>query len=403
MKKHLLKQLTEETSEALKTANASSYYQRVFKTVSQQFLIYAESTGIEVFSIDSGIQFLEEHYAMSQKIEDGRWRSIYLRCINAISEYHTTGHVDLYLAMKQREYHFPDSFKNSANAYIAYRRQIGIIPRSNQALMLYLERFFTFLQINGISEPSLIKIKDIFSFLDSLNCFEKSTINHTFRAVRYYLKYCYEHDIIDNDLFTNLPNPHYSRQSRLPSSYSEDEVNELLTSVDLGNPCGIRDYAIILLISRLGLRSSDVTNLRFSNIDWEKDTICLTQVKTGNPLTLPLLTDVGEAIINYLKNARPKTDSDHVFVRMRPPYTEFKSGAVGALVRVHLQKSGISLKNKKKGSHTLRHSLASRLLEHEIPLPVISEILGHTNTETTMTYLRIDINELKKCSLEVSL
>lgn len=88
---------------------------------------------------------------------------------------------------------------------------------------------------------------------------------------------------------------------------------------------------------------------------------------------------------------------------MRPPYTEFKSGAVGALVRVHLQKSGISLKNKKKGSHTLRHSLASRLLEHEIPLPVISEILGHTNTETTMTYLRIDINELKKCSLEVSL
>ena len=129
----------------------------------------------------------------------------------------------------------------------------------------------------------------------------------------------------------------------------------------------------------------------------------MTQVKTGNPLELPLLEDVGGAIINYLKNARPKTDSDHVFVRQVPPYTDFNPGAVGALVRVRLQKSGIHLEGKKKGSHTLRHSLASRLLEHEIPLPVISEILGHTTTETTMTYLRIDIGELKKCALEVAI
>ena len=182
-----------------------------------------------------------------------------------------------------------------------------------------------------------------------------------------------------------------------------NEVKKLLDSIDLGNPCGIRDYAIILLIARLGLRSSDVANLRFSNIDWEKEVIRLTQVKTGNSLELPLLEDVGEAIINYLKSARPKTDSDHVFVRQVPPYTEFNPGAVGSLVRVHLQKSGIHLEGKKKGSHPLRHSLASRLLEHKIPLPVISEILGHTTTETTTTYLRIDITELKKCALEVSI
>jgi integrase len=169
----------------------------------------------------------------------------------------------------------------------------------------------------------------------------------------------------------------------------------------MGNPCGIRDYAIILLLARLGLRSSDVANLRFSNIDWENDMICLTQVKTGNPLKLPLLSDVGEAIINYLKNARPKSDSDHVFIRIKPPYTEFNPGAVGALVHERLVKAGIRLEGRKSGSHALRHSLAKRLLEHEIPLPVISEILGHASTETTMTYLRIDINELKRCALEV--
>ena len=191
------------------------------------------------------------------------------------------------------------------------------------------------------------------------------------------------------------------RNSRLPSTYTAQEVRDTLSAIDMGNPCGIRDYAIILLLARLGLRSSDVANLRFSNIDWENDMICLTQVKTGNPLKLPLLSDVGEAIINYLKNARPKSDSDHVFIRIKPPYTEFNPGAVGALVHERLVKAGIRLEGRKSGSHALRHSLAKRLLEHEIPLPVISEILGHASTETTMTYLRIDINELKRCALEV--
>lgn len=275
--------------------------------------------------------------------------------------------------------------------------------KSNKVCSLYLDRFFTFLTKKKIFSLDALSLKDVLEFMESLSCYEKPTINHTMRAVRYYLKYYYENGFMEKEMFPKSPNPPYNRQSRLPSSYSADEVKKLLDSIDLGNPCGIRDYAIILLIARLGLRSSDVANLRFSNIDWEKEAIRLTLIKPGSPLELPLLEDVGEAIINYLKNARPKTDSDHVFVRQVSPYTEFNPDAVGSLVRVHLQKSGIHLEGKKKGSHTLRHSLASCLLEHKIPLLVISEILGHTTTETTMAYLRIDITELKKCALEVAI
>lgn len=181
-----------------------------------------------------------------------------------------------------------------------------------------LNVFLPFLKKRNISSLNTLSLKDILDFMTSLDCYEKPTINHTMRAVRYYLKYCYENDFMEKEMFSKFPNPHYNRQSRLPSSYSADEVTKLLDSIDLGNPCGIRDYAIILLIARLGLRSSDVANLRFSNIDWEKEALRLTQVKTGNPLELPLLEDVGGAIINYLKNARSKTDSDHVFVRQVP-------------------------------------------------------------------------------------
>ena len=396
-----LQQLADETLQALVKANASKNYQKVFKTVSRNFIVYAREHNIDSFSIDHGIQFLEDHYSMSQKMSEKKWNGVYLRCINAMAEYQLTGTVDMYLVSTRKKYYFPEAFKDSADAYLSYREYIGISSKSIQISRLYLSRFFAFLNTKNVMSLDTVTVPIVLEFLRSLSSFGKPTINSIMRTVRYYLKYCHDNEIMQEELFSKLPNPHYNRQSRLPSTYTEDEVRKTLDTIDMGNPCGIRDYAIILLIARLGLRSSDVANLRFSNIDWESDRIRLTQVKTGNPLELPLLSDVGEAIINYLKNARPKTESDHVFIRVQPPYTEFRSGAVGALVHEHLLRAGIHLEGRKSGSHALRHSLASRLLEHEIPLPVISEILGHVNTQTTMTYLRIDINELKKCVLEV--
>lgn len=401
METNKLQKLMDGAQEALAKANASGYFQRLFKTVSRQFVIYAEEHGIGTFSMDNGLQFLEDHYSMSQKMAEKKWCSMYLRCINAISEYQMTGTVDMYLTSARKECIFPEPFKESADSYIAYREKIGIIPKSIQISRLYLFRFFSFLEMKDIHSIDSVTVPVVLDFLKSLSSFEKPTINATMRAVRLYLKYCFENGFIQNNLFLKLPNPHYNRNIRLPSTYTAQEIRDTLSSIDMGNPCGIRDYAIILLLARLGLRSSDVANLRFSNIDWENDMIRLTQVKTGNSLELPLLSDVGEAIINYLKNARPKSESDHVFIRIKPPYTEFNPGAVGALVHERLLKAGIHLEGRKSGSHALRHSLAKRLLEHEIPLPVISEILGHTTTETTMTYLRVDINELKKCALEV--
>lgn len=352
-------------------------------------------------SYAQGAKMYSLNYWPFVRLAEKKWCSMYLRCINAISEYQMTGTVDMYLTSARKEYIFPETFKESADSYLAYREKIGIIPKSIQTSRLYLFRFFFFLETKSIRSINSITVPVVLEFLRSLSSFEKPTINTTMRAVRLYLKYCYENGFIQANLFPKLPNPHYNRNSRLPSTYTAQEVHDTLSAIDMGNPCGVRDYAIILLLARLGLRSSDVANLRFSNIDWENDMIRLTQVKTGNPLELPLLSDVGEAIINYLKNARPKSDSDHVFIRIKPPYTEFNPSAVGALVHERLLKAGVHLEGRKSGSHALRHSLAKRLLEHDIPLPVISEILGHTTTETTMTYLRIDIDELKKCALEV--
>lgn len=175
----------------------------------------------------------------------------------------------------------------------------------------------------------------------------------------------------------------------------------ILDAIDFGNPCGKRNYAIVLLLARCGLRAGDIADLRFSDIDWETQTISRIQQKTGNVLGLPLFNDVGEAIIDYLKNSRPESNSDHVFIQHKPPFTHFGGSAVGSMVNHLIWKAGQKTGKRKCGSHALRHSLASRLLENDVPLPVISEILGHTNTKTTMEYLRIDVERLRACALEV--
>ena len=397
-----LQLLMDETLEALAIAGASKWLQTVFKALSNQFIIYANERGLDSFSMDIGLQFLEDHYSMSQKIAEKKWNYMYSRCINTIAEYQKTKTVAIYIPYVPKDYDFPNGFKKSAESYISYRKKIGIIEKSIQVSRLYLFRFFTFLETKGIRSVEEITVSLALEFLQVLSAFNKPTINHMMRTVRFYLKYCYEDGFMKENLFPKLPNPHYNRDSNLPSTYTEEEVHNTLSAIDMGNPCGKRDYAIILLISRLGLRSSDVANLRFSNIDWENDRIRLIQAKTGNQLELPLLSDVGDAIITYLKDARPKSMSDHVFLSMNSPYTEFTPSAVGALVHRHLINAGVHIEGRKSGSHVLRHSLARRLLEHKIPLPVISEILGHANSETTMTYLRINIDELRKCALEVA-
>ena len=158
-------------------------------------------------------------------------------------------------------------------------RKQEFTQKSNKVFSLYLERFFMFLKKKNISSLDALSLKDVLDFMASLSCYEKPTINHTMRAVRYYLKYCYENGFYEyGDVLKASQSPLQQAKPFTFIVYCK-RSKKLLNSIDLGNPCGIRDYAIILLIARLGLRSSDVANLRFSNIDWEKESIRLTQVK----------------------------------------------------------------------------------------------------------------------------
>lgn len=369
-----------------------------FESTVNQLLNFMDSTGTSEYTTDVGMQFLRERYAFCPENPSEK-SAERLRCLQRLSEIQLHG--TAVLRGKRKGYHIPPALQEATAAFLARRRFEGITERNMGTVSLYLERFFNFLDTRSVAEIRQITGDQVQDYLKLLAGYSNQSKDHMMRTVRQFLKFCFQSGYHFEDLSPYAPNVHYEKRARIPCAYSYDDVTKLLSLVDRSNPIGKRNYAILLLIARLGLRSGDVANLKYENIDWENNRISLTQHKTGRPLALPLLEDVGLAVIDYLKFGRPKCDKAHIFVRHHPPVGPFQSGCIYGLVASYIGKAGLLTPGKKRGPHALRHSLASRLLEENVPLPVISEILGHANTNTTAVYLSIDVKKLRTCALEV--
>lgn len=262
---------------------------------------------------------------------------------------------------------------------------------------LYLNGFLGYLNRSGIYTLQEITERHILEFVSTT---ENNKIN-VVSSLRVLFHFWFENHLIDTDFELVLKNYKWVKQEKIPSFFTADEVRSIETSIDRSSGVGKRNYAMLLLASRLGLRASDIAHLQFSNIDWEKSEIRLIQYKTGNPISLPLLSDVGNAIIDYLQYGRFKSGSQHIFISSRAPYVPANKSIVCAAIDEVIRKSNVNIDNRHHGPHSLRHSLASCLLKNQVPMPVISETLGHVRTDTTMTYLRIDLTSLMKCALAV--
>ena len=200
-----------------------------------------------------------------------------------------------------------------------------------------------------------------------------------------------------------LPKIVWHRKTNIRTYYTKEEVTKLLNTIDIRTKQGKEDYLILSLICYLGLRISDVINLKLSNIDFNNNTISIIQYKTDNKLLLPLIDKVKYPLLDYLKNARPsETDLDYIFITTEKNYrhhTELKTH--NYIVKNYLIKAGIDIDGRKHGFHSLRHSMATLLLKENTSLYSISTILEHQDIKTTMTYLDMDTSKLKDLALEV--
>lgn len=271
----------------------------------------------------------------------------------------------------------------------------------------YRRNLYPFLRY--CNKKNIVSIQDIdlafiLGFLSQLDCRKKTAVQLAILSLRSFMKYAYQWKLLALDLSHKIPRYRSADQPKLPSTYTKEEVERLIRSVDRSSAIGKRNYAIILLAARLGLRASDISRLKFTELHWDTSTLEIRQVKTDKELVLPLLPDVGNALIDYLKYGRPESECPFVFLIGRAPYVQFHtSQVVTHVVQRAYRKAGIDIKGRRFGPHSLRHSLGFRMLEESTALPVISEVLGHQSTESTRYYLRIDLRSMRQCMLDVPL
>lgn len=206
---------------------------------------------------------------------------------------------------------------------------------------------------------------------------------------------------ISGDLI--LPKIKWHERTNIKSYYTKDEINALINAIDTKTNKGKEDFLIITIICYLGLRISDVIDLKLSNIDFNNNIISIIQYKTKEKLVLPLIDEIRYPLIDYLKNVRPTdAETDYIFITNEKPYKQkkwlkYESRKIGQ----YLTKAGININGRKHGFHSLRFSFSTMLLNEDVDLYSISTILGHQDIKTTMSYLDIDILKLKELALEV--
>lgn len=192
------------------------------------------------------------------------------------------------------------------------------------------------------------------------------------------------------------------RETRKNIQYLTPEEIRKIKDAFSNNQLTLCDKAIGTLALYTGLRGCDIAAMTLDSIDWDKELICIGQQKTEFPLELPLTAVVGNALYDYLTSERPHTESRFLFVSQQKPYDRLKSRSIGNVSTRIMKAAGIrQSKGDRKGFHIFRHHLATTLLGHGVPQPVISKTLGHTSPGSLETYLRADFPHLKQCSISI--
>ena len=264
----------------------------------------------------------------------------------------------------------------------------------------YLYMFYVFMRDNGydIENTSF----DIIEQFHQAQTYSLPSRHNSSSAIRLYLRYLYDQGLARKDYSLYVVKDNYHHSDNVPTTYTEDEISKTIAAVDRSSAIGKRNYLILLLAAEYGWRSSDITKFRLNQIDWDKNVVYLTQSKTDVSIEYPLLSSIGNAIIDYLKNGRPETSAQEVILSIRTSRkTKPLSGpAISYIVAQYLEKADIKDWHlKRHGTHAFRHSLASNMLKQGVTLPVISSVLGHSSSETTKIYLKVDMDKLKVCVL----
>ncbi len=376
-----------------------------YKTQWKKLLEFAKERDEIYYSEKLGVDFVEQKFNILQKNIDGRLKRTEVQKLRVIR---MLGDFQLHGSVLRRYYKHKEILQSQYFIEVISNFKQYCIEKEYSTVTIghYTKQSAKFLDYSdskGITSCNEINFTLINNYIRTLAGYAYKTIELQLCSLRSFFKYLHLNTMTNADYSLKIPMIQSRKQTRIPSVWSVDDLKKLISAIDRGSPMGKRDYAMILLACRLGLRVSDIKKLTFENFHWDNSQLVFVQSKTRTTISLPLVQDVGWAVIDYLRYGRPKVETSCVFVRHIAPFLPFsEDDHLHQIIVKYMKLAHIPISSKRRvGMHSLRHTLASLLLENNTPLPTISDILGHVDTESTAVYLKVDIKKLKECPLNL--
>ena len=218
-------------------------------------------------------------------------------------------------------------------------------------------------------------------------------------ALRTFLRFCLHQGYIRQPLDRAVPTLRTYKLATVPRGLTDGQAQQVLGCIDRNSDVGRRDYAIVQLLYTYGARGGQLRALELEDVNWAHNQILFKASKHGKESRLPLTLEVGESLLDYLRNSRPPCSCQQVFLTCRAPYHPLPNpNSLSAIVERRIRAAGISIPSK--GAHTFRHSFATRMLQQGHSLKAVADVLGHRHLATTFIYTKVDFNALKQVALD---
>jgi len=277
-------------------------------------------------------------------------------------------------------------------------KERGLRPRTLDSYHHYLRRLETYLDSINLTQLNELSPAILSAFIIGIGGkLSKSSISGLCSVLRVFLRYLYQEQILSRDLSLSIEGPRQYQLADVPRAITWDEIRQMLEIVDRRTVLGKRDYAILLLLITYGLRGNEVANLTLDHIDWDRERLLIPERKANHSTAYPLSTIVGNAIVEYLKSGRPKTEDRHLFFRVMAPIKPVRFNTISNRVTHYLRKANIHV--SKTGSHTLRHSCVQRLVDKDFSFKIIGDYVGHASPSSTAIYTKIDFESLREIAM----